>query len=428
MSREAILSALGGDDVFDDLLSLRDVQSVWPAVSPREWVMLQDKYIRPVVGAQVPLENILLLNQPLLAAVRRLMNDIPTYRLLNTLGWMFAYSYSWILSKDFDDLQDYTSPTRGVTQGLEGNSFTYVICLAAVQEAFSVATMAPLFNTRLSALDRQEVASLLNASVEQLGSIVRASEGASNATRTEFSAKIDAFSHRRLLPLKLIEDVEVIDSLYASFPSPDTVHDFYQSWLESRKALRAKLTPGFSGDVLTAKPRWYAAEIVYAYSMNLMFIGLVTILPPSYSWHGSRVMTYAGLGFQFARQLVKSMDQRGRLVRHSGEKANWWAHEQLCKFDRAESPKYKAYIRDLFALTVALSTMKNVSTVDASPLRLKLLEDWTSEQTFYVSYCSHFCGQYGARDMCDLAMNASEFRKAFKCQVRISDDNSCLFV
>ncbi|KAH9365158.1 hypothetical protein HPB48_021628 [Haemaphysalis longicornis] len=75
-----------------------------------------------------------------------------------------------------------------------------------------------------------------------------------------------------------------------------------------------------------------------------------------------------------------------------------------------------AKIRDVLALNVALETMKGVS--GRQPRRLKLLDNLTPEQTFYVSYCSHFCGTHCAKDMCDLAKNSSRFSDAFGCQPR----------
>ncbi|XP_054923721.1 uncharacterized protein [Dermacentor andersoni] len=128
--------------------------------------------------------------------------------------------------------------------------------------------------------------------------------------------------------------------------------------------------------------------------------------------------------------LLRHIDPARRFHDYDGAStaSTWWEREDSsaqCRFDKARSAHEARAIGDLFALDVALAAMKRVS--DASPLRLKLLEKLTATQTFYVSYCSRFCGDPDAREKCDLAMNGSEFLAAFDCQWQMFD-RGCLFV
>lgn len=426
--REAILSALGDDEVDDSLLTLKESGSVLQNVSSEEWTALLDKYLGSKAGGlNISIDTtILLLCKPLLARLSELLSTIPVGRLLDALGWTFAYSYAWIGNSLLDDLPP-TEVTGPEVDELIG-PFTHVLCFAAVLESFGIALAAPLFVQTFPARERDKVAAVRNATALTLVAAIKTSHGVTNMTKANASAKMLSHTFQALWPPQLYQSLEALDSLYARFPSAD-VKDFYTSWLESRKAQRAALSERSYGTLMTAKLRWYAEKVLYVYSLNHIALGLVAVFPPSYYRQGSAVMTYASLGFQFARKLISGIDQRGRLLDYKGNSTGkvWWERKPECRYDRAHTPKQRRALADLLALDLALATMKNVSATDASPLRLKLLEKQTPEQTFYVSYCIRFCGEYNARDMCDLAMNGSEFKVAFDCPWRVVDRGCLLF-
>ncbi|XP_054923598.1 uncharacterized protein [Dermacentor andersoni] len=145
-------------------------------------------------------------------------------------------------------------------------------------------------------------------------------------------------------------------------------------------------------------------------------------------------MTYAGLGFQLARQLVRIVDKRGRTLDYDGRPFSWWheiAGHVECRLSTATSPQERRAVADLFALDVALAAMADAARGSHSPLRLQHLEAMSAAQTFYVSYCSHFCDSqplHHARSMCNLAINGSGFGTAFGCQATPGNARQCLFV
>ncbi|XP_077491657.1 uncharacterized protein LOC144102220 [Amblyomma americanum] len=103
-----------------------------------------------------------------------------------------------------------------------------------------------------------------------------------------------------------------------------------------------------------------------------------------------------------------------------------------CRLTSARDPHERRAVADLFALDVALAAMQRAALTDTSPLRLKSLQGMNGVQTFYVSYCSHFCDDEQAtpRSMCNLAMNGSGFGSAFGCDVPPAGGATpqCLFV
>ncbi|KAK8788118.1 hypothetical protein V5799_022106 [Amblyomma americanum] len=101
-----------------------------------------------------------------------------------------------------------------------------------------------------------------------------------------------------------------------------------------------------------------------------------------------------------------------------------------CRVSKANTSAEQRFLTDLFALDLSLVAMNSAAAVDESPLQLKSLEGLSVTQTFYVSYCSHFCEEQPlsqARAMCNLAANASAFAQAFSCRVSGVTTHKCLF-
>ncbi|KAH7944315.1 hypothetical protein HPB52_018217 [Rhipicephalus sanguineus] len=179
--------------------------------------------------------------------------------------------------------------------------------------------------------------------------------------------------------------------------------------------------------------RWRSSRVLYLYALNLMLVGLAAVFPPSYLLSGSHSMTYAGLGFQFARQLVRTVDDRGRGLDfaglpHASSKHNHTGHK--CRLSMAKTSTERRAVGDLFALDISMAAMKAAEAADSAPLQLKSLEHLSPEQTFYVSYCDHFCDeqpQQRAQSMCNVAVNASNFNDAFGCYTPADRTHECLF-
>ncbi|XP_077490940.1 membrane metallo-endopeptidase-like 1 [Amblyomma americanum] len=416
--RTAIMSTLRADDSHDELVSLDRAGFLLSNVSLQEWMDLLEKYLKPG-GLEVSVFTaFLVLNKPHVDALSKVVSEIPASRLLNALGWTFAYSYSWIVNSSFDVFE------RAATIDFHPN---YVLCFVAVHESFGISMDAALFVHLFPEQERDKVTAIVNGTAHALISAVGASRNVLNATKSESHAKIMSLASHELWPSHLFLNFDALDSFYAAFPSGSS-ENFYASWFESRKALRQALSNRYHGALMTSKLRWYREKIAYVYSLNVMLLGFAAIFPPTYLTHGNHVMTYAGLGFQFARQMVRSVDERGRRLDYStGTYLSWWEENETCRIKKTQSARERKMIKDLFALEMALATMKKASAADGYPLQVKLLEKFSPMQTFYISYCSHFCGEYGAEESCGLARNGSEFARAFNCP-RLADHADCLFI
>ncbi|KAH9377130.1 hypothetical protein HPB48_008267 [Haemaphysalis longicornis] len=409
--RRELLSALGNEYACDTLKPLNVTTSLVPSEFRRDLESLLEKYVGLVDDRSVPVGDVLALNEPQFIALSKFISGVPAHRLLDVLGWMFAYSYSWVASSRLDHLGRTASPSSPAPPDSHQGVSTYVLCFVAVQETFGIAATSPLFVEKFTNEERNKVIAVLNTTTYELIDAAQA-DSIWRAAVTQAASTITSINLNNLWPPEPFHNLEVFDALYSTFPFGGS--DFFRVWLESRTALRSMLSSRYYETLLTAKLRWYREDILYVGSLNTMSLSLAAIFPPSYWRHGSNVMTYAGLGVQFARQLAKKIYHWSRFG-HPDE-------DSMARWNRSggvgvfETPKEGKAIVDSLAVEVALATVKKLAAVDGRQLKLQGLEKFTTVQTFYMSYCSHFCGQSGARQMCDLAIDTSGFRDAFRCE------------
>ncbi|KAH7949945.1 hypothetical protein HPB49_017534 [Dermacentor silvarum] len=395
-------------------------------VSADEWDALVNKYLGASGFSTSQHVGILAIHQENFNELARLLSALPTARLLAAAGWTLAYSYAWATNPSLDAF----TPTKA-TMASATYRVPLALCFLAVHESQGITMVAPMFLDVFSAEQQAQVVAVLNRTAEALTSAVRISTVIDSETKKKAAVKIAAHVYRNFWPPDPFVHFQVLDLLYDKFPTESG--SFFVTWLESRKALRASITNRYYASLMLARYRWRSSRVLYLYALNLMLVGLAAVFPPSYLRHGSHAMTYAGLGFQFARQLVRAVDDRGQSLTFDGRpqaspKDN--ENSQKCRLSIAKTATERRAVGDLFALDLCLAAMKDAVAADSTPLELKSLEYLSPEQTFYISYCDHFCDEHPqerAKSMCNLAVNGSGFGRAFGCDARADGTRECLF-
>ncbi|KAH7977577.1 hypothetical protein HPB49_002554 [Dermacentor silvarum] len=410
--RNTVLS-LDAAEQHDLVVPLHKIGDVTGVISSAEWMTLLKKHLSADFNISSRTE-VLLSNEPYLARIFTLLRAITGDRALNVTGWMFAYVYAWTVTPALDDF-----PNMG-TDGMR----TYSLCFLTVQEWLGLSHLAASFTHEFPAPERHKISDVLNWTSFGLVDTIANSRSVSNSTKSMAAAKIKTTAGRHFWPPEPFFHLDTLDIMYDSFPAQQNT--FFAIWTKSRRALRRSLTNRFYGSLMTARYRWLLSDVLYVYGLNWMRISLWAVYPPSYLKDGSRAMAYSGLGFQLARALVRTVDEHGRRLNYLGRESDWWEKVQNCTWDLAESEQEKREIADLFALELALDALRKSSGRDRLPQKIRGLEILSETQTFFVSYCSHFCGDPDGKRLCSLAANVSEFAGAFSCQQRERD--SCLFV
>uniref|UniRef100_A0A224YC97 Endothelin-converting enzyme n=1 Tax=Rhipicephalus zambeziensis TaxID=60191 RepID=A0A224YC97_9ACAR len=351
-------------------------------------------------------------------AVLTLLASVPRERLLNVIGWTFAYSYLWLVNPDSDHFQP----------GKESDVFdVQVACFLAVQESYGTLLVAPQFLAYFhQQANRQRLFDLWNETTQAFVRAVLASRSLANATKHWAVEKILQRTRRQLWPPEPFFHAELLDELYEGFPAAMTTSSgLFKSLFESRRAARRILRNSYYGRLLTGSVRWPEKEVRYWYGGDLLRVGLSALFPPSYYRDDAGVSAYSGLGFQIARALVRTVDERGRT---DGTAKDEWKQVAKCRLDSANTSLERDAVARLFALDVALAALR--SNAQNRLDGLEGLEKLTGLQTFYVNFCGKFCGHRRGSELCNVAMNASEFGDAFECPAAPSarKDRRCLVV
>ncbi|XP_070389262.1 neprilysin-like isoform X2 [Dermacentor albipictus] len=410
--RNTVLS-LDAAEQHDLVVPLHKVGDVTKVISSAEWMTLLTKHLSNDFNISSHTQ-VLLLNEPYFSRIFRLFGTITAASALNVTGWMFAYVYAWTATPALDDF-----PNMG-TEGMR----TYSLCFFTVQEWLGLAHLAASFTREFPAPERHKISDVLKWTSFALMDAIGNSRSVSNSTKGMAAAKIQTTTGRHFWPPEPFFYLDMLDVMYDSFPAQQ--NNFFAIWTKSRKALRTALTSRYYGSLMTTNYRWRLSDVLYVYGLNWMRISLWAVYPPSYLKDGTRAMTYSGLGFQLARALVRTVDEHGRRFNYIGRESDWWQKVQNCTWDLAESQHEKREISDLFALELALDALRKSSRRDHLPQKIRGLEILSETQTFFVSYCSHFCDDPDGKGLCSLAANVSEFADAFSCQKH--EGNACLFV
>ncbi|XP_075726164.1 uncharacterized protein LOC142767807 [Rhipicephalus microplus] len=395
-------------------------------VSAEEWAALVNKCLAANGISSSHSVPVLAINKLIIQGVARLLSGLPTDRLLDAAGWTMAHSYAWIVSPSLDTFTPADNPVASPTVRV-----SLILCFLAVHESYGITTMVPIFLEKFSVKQQERVESVLKKTAEALISAIGISSTIDREAKKNATGKIAAHIYRNFWPPEPFFHTEVLDLVYEKFPVGSA--SFFATWIDSRKALRASVTNRYYGSLMLVRCRWRSSSVLYLYALNLMLVGLAAVFPPSYFLGGSHTMTYAGLGFQFARQLVRTVDERGRHLDFAGRPLASPKHNDTrreCRLSIAKTSTERRAVGDLFALDIAMAAMKEAEAADFVLLQLKSLEHLSPEQTFYVSYCDHFCDEQPrerARSMCNVAVNASDFGDAFGCESRADRARECLF-
>ncbi|XP_054925438.2 membrane metallo-endopeptidase-like 1 [Dermacentor andersoni] len=332
-----------------------------------------------------------------------LLETLPRERLLNVIGWTFAYSYLWIVNPDLDHFRP----------GKECDVFDIqAACFLTVEESFGTVLVAPQFLAYFQQADRQRVFTMLDGTTQLLARAVRTSRSLGDATKRWAVEKILGRTRRRLWPPEPFFHTQLLDELYERFPVTST--SFYESWFESRRAVRRMLKNSYYNRLMTGNVRWHAGEVRYSYAGSLLEVGLSALFPPSYYRHDTGALAYSGLGFQLARALVRAVDQRGRTIDATAVAEEVWTQVERCRLDSANTSRERDAVARLFALEVAQAALGENVQLDRLD-RLEGLERLTGLQTFYVNFCANFCDHPRGAELCNVAMNASGYGDVFEC-------------
>ncbi|KAK8756027.1 hypothetical protein V5799_001272 [Amblyomma americanum] len=394
------LTACTDDEGNDVIVTLQQIQDMNPNVTSPTWLTLLKRHMN---DASLTAETTFFAyDERRLQIVAEALTSLPRARSLNVVGWMFAYTYVWTVDPGYDSLNHYDDP------GLQMNR---TLCFLGVHESFGLMQILHDFVKRFEHGDIQMTSEVLQKTTDTLVQLVRETDVITEPSKRTAVEKIKSLCQERCTVR--VSNTRRLEWLYRSFPNRSS--SYFESWLESRRALAAALKTGQSHPAMTARFKWRTQDIHYLFSTNFLQVRMFAFYPPSFYIHGSPAISYSGLGFQMARSIVKAIVGRGRNIDEKLSKRFWWSSLRTCRWDEANTDADERFIRELFALKLTVKALQSTSGDDKAFLPLRSLEELTGRQAFYVSFCSRFCHRVDGENWCNLAMHEDGYRHAFSC-------------
>ncbi|KAH9380106.1 hypothetical protein HPB48_019130 [Haemaphysalis longicornis] len=172
---------------------------------------------------------------------------------------------------------------------------------------------------------------------------------------------------------------------------------------------------------------------------NAVLISVAALARPLYHNDGTAAMTFGGLGFSYAAQLVRAFKDGGLAVNVDGNIADdsWaassWKEGSQTKL-QCLKPDFDSPFPEIPAIEIAHAAFRHALS-NESALSRRVTLDYTEEQVFFITACFTLCsipslaGRFFGGDCNKLAMNYEPFAEAFRCHddARMKPKNPCSF-
>ncbi|KAH6936299.1 hypothetical protein HPB50_015229 [Hyalomma asiaticum] len=400
-------------------------------------------------------DRIVLRDTGLLSGLRRIWVTYSAAKLLEALAWLLAQILGPIA--DAGLLRFRRTALISLLSSLSryGNLATPNVrrlhfCASEVEEIYRFLVIALVTAVNFHEGLRLNISSRLAIVQHTATALVRALPWLDNATIVAAQRKLSRARTLLWPPDDLLTE-DALSVMYSGFPedAQPTGETFADLWLHSRQALYDLETDqDYQGAVadMPANMRLPLAE--YDYVRNAVRISVQALSAPVYYEHGTDAMFYGGLGFLYARELLKSLDAEGMSFDADGNVGHDWSSEvwkitmverTFCLAARSSSTKSGTprtnehrLFPDIPALEVAYAALKRALASDSRPTRV--LEKYSEQQLFFITLCYLMCGaaQPGIKD-CNWALrHFPPFARHFNClqgsKMRATKQCSVLYI
>ncbi|KAH9369368.1 hypothetical protein HPB48_022459 [Haemaphysalis longicornis] len=212
---------------------------------------------------------------------------------------------------------------------------------------------------------------------------------------------------------------------------------FVEHWFDAHYAKRGLLADPRYSAAMTMPLNFELPYFSYDYIFNTVLVSVAALARPLYDASAAASMTYGGLGFSYAFQLVRAFDDGGMVVDADGNITtdSWasphWKRGSLAKLDCLK-PLFDSPFREIPALEIAHSAFRRALGNDSEQSRQVTL-NYTEEQVFFITACFTMCtnpkpsGRFFGGDCNKAAMNYAPFSNAFGCRdgARMKPNKQC---
>ncbi|KAK8759722.1 hypothetical protein V5799_002650 [Amblyomma americanum] len=278
----------------------------------------------------------------------------------------------------------------------------HVFCATEVEDAYGPLVPAlyvfPRFTSRIRRLVDDVFSNVCEAARDKVSSLVWADK----ATRQVALKKLHKM-RTVLWPPEFILSNERLNELYANFAASITTNTslFIEHWVDAQKSLRVLYdVPGFRKDP-DMPPNYVLPYFDYDYLQNRVLISVAALHGVLKAVQATPAVLYGGLGFSFARQLLRALDSGGLKIDPEGNVLpDTWASPQAA----CVAPAYDSPFPEIPALEATHAAFQHQrrrkpkdpnddDTNDAAQdlLHRRIMSEYTEQQVFFITACFTLC-------------------------------------
>ncbi|XP_077486401.1 endothelin-converting enzyme 2-like [Amblyomma americanum] len=328
---EELLGVVNNENKEPAQFELGDIGVRTPRLPASRWIEQLSANTAPVKEATnsseradgfAPADTLTVTDMALLIVVDRLFAVHNATVLLRHLSWFFIQVFAALADRDLLAAK-YADKAKAAER-------RHVFCATEVEDAYGPLVPAlyvfPRFTSRIRRLVDDVFSNVCEAARDKVSSLVWADK----ATRQVALKKLHKM-RTVLWPPEFILSNERLNELYANFAASITTNTslFIEHWVDAQKSLRVLYdVPGFRKDP-DMPPNYVLPYFDYDYLQNRVLISVAALHGVLKAVQATPAVLYGGLGFSFARQLLRALDSGGLKIDPEGNVLpDTWASPQ----------------------------------------------------------------------------------------------------
>ncbi|KAH6938509.1 hypothetical protein HPB50_010174 [Hyalomma asiaticum] len=370
-------------------------------VPASEWLSELNRHLRPREGLTLT-DEVFANGIDVGSAIHIIFGQYARADILEQIGWLFADIYGpladdRLLSQKFGD--DNAAAAR------------IALCATEVEKAFQPLVAALYVVSRFGTDARRALTEKLQAVVDMARLLTADALWMDNYTKALLRIKIHNAS-RGLWPPLIMLSQNGLSAIYRAFPSKWTT-SFLDTWITVIKLSADLKHRNFGYNNLPSLVVGYQLPLFdYDYVSNNVLTSVAALTSPFYYTNGTKSMFYAGLGFFFAKELVRAIDDTGVTIDLTGREADmpkntgdlsgnvselWLTARAIASShnrSRCLKPKHYSVFPEVPALQIAYAAYKAALTsLDDRERNLRVAHQYTEDQMFFLTVCYLMCSQ-----------------------------------
>ncbi|KAH6931995.1 hypothetical protein HPB50_002429 [Hyalomma asiaticum] len=293
---KTLLTSMRPPVVRPVLVTIAEIGAHTPPLASEQWLhAFRQTMLEPEVK---PSDQVLLSDVDFFRSLAGVMTSYKDAELLSLIAWSFVQLFSPAV--DYRLLENRYD--RGVTM------YRPYFCERFVETAYRFLVVAlgsvALFSREERAVVNARFDSLVSAAVD----MVKTLEWLDAESRQLVVEKLSSTRLHLWPPEKFLQN-DVLERVYESFPSAEP--SFAEYWVKTSRCSAETYRPRPDIDMLSYPINYALPYLSYDAASSSVKVAVGSVTEPLYYPGGTKAMSYGGLGFSMALQLVAALDRQG---------------------------------------------------------------------------------------------------------------------